>query len=260
MMAEQRPSATQSPTTHASFVNERNRHLQPPAAGYRLVIFDWDGTLLDSVGSIVECTRVTLAELEVAEVPESTIRGVLGLGLRETVETLCPGCDEALFQRVLETYRKHWFGGYSTRPVLFDGVVETLDELRSRGYLLAVATAKGRLGLDADLGATGLAGHFAATRTVTESPSKPHPGMVEDILGELGVASEEALVVGDATHDLRMAANAGVAAVAVCSGAHPRAELLVLEPAGCLAGVVDLPGWLGPRLASRLEARPRRVS
>lgn len=188
---------------------------------------------------------MTLDELEVAQVPERTIRGVLGLGLRESVETLCPGCDEELFQRVLATYRKHWFGGYGTRPVLFDGALEALDELRRRGYLLAVATAKGRVGLDSDLEATGLAGRFAATRTVTEAPSKPHPGMVLDILEELGVAPREALVVGDATHDLRMAANAGVAGVGVCSGAHPRAELLALEPAGCLEGVADLPGWLG---------------
>ena len=217
---------------------------RPAAAAYRLVIFDWDGTLLDSVGSIVECTQVALDELGVTTVPESTIRQVLGLGLRETVEVLCPGCDDDLFTRVVETYRKHWFGGYSTRPVLFSGVRETLDELSRRGYLLAVATAKGRIGLDADLRATGLAGRFVATRTITEAPSKPAPGMVLDILDELGVSAPEAVVVGDTTHDLRMAANAGVAAVAVCSGSHPRAELEALEPAGCLASAVELPGWL----------------
>jgi phosphoglycolate phosphatase len=217
---------------------------RPPAEGYRLVIFDWDGTLLDSVGSIVECTQVTLAELQVATVPEATIRGVLGLGLRETVETLCPGCDEELFLRVVETYRKHWFSGYNMKPVLFTGVVEALDTLRQQGYLLAVATAKGRIGLDDDLGATGLTGHFATTRTITEAPSKPHPGMVLDILDELDVPPAAALVVGDTTHDLRMAANAGVTSVAVCSGSHPRDELLAMEPAGCLAGADELPGWL----------------
>ena len=217
---------------------------RPSADGCRLVIFDWDGTLLDSVGSIVECTQVALAELGLAPVHETTIRQVLGLGLRETVETLCPGCDDDLFRQIVETYRKHWFGGYSTRPVLFAGVPEALGELRSRGYLLAVATAKGRLGLDADLEATGLAGRFAATRTITEAPSKPHPGMVLDILEELDVPAAEALVVGDTTHDLRMAANAGVIGVAVCSGSHPRAELEALEPAGCLTGAAELPGWL----------------
>ncbi len=214
------------------------------ADGYRLVIFDWDGTLLDSVGSIVECTQVALAELEVTTVPESTIREVLGLGLRETVEILCPGCDEVLFNRVVETYRKHWFGGYSTKPVLFAGVTGALDELREQGYLLAVATAKGRIGLDAGLAATGLAGRFATTRTITEAPSKPDPGMVLDILDELDVPAGEALVVGDTTHDLRMAANAGVTGVAVCSGSHPRAELEALEPAGCLTGATELLGWL----------------
>ncbi len=217
---------------------------RPEAAGYRLVIFDWDGTLLDSVGSIVACTQATLAELDVAKVPESTIRSVIGLGIRETVETLSPGCDEELFQRVLGTYRRLWFGGYSARPVLFAGVPETLDELRGRGYLLAVATAKGRIGLDADLAANGLTGHFAATRTVNEAPSKPHPGMVLDILDELGVPAAEALMVGDTTHDLRMAANAGVAGVGVYSGSQPRAELEALAPAACLASAVELPAWL----------------
>lgn len=229
-------------------------HARPSAAAYRLVIFDWDGTLLDSVGSIVECTEVTLAALGLAAVPESTIRGVLGLGLRETVETLCPGCDEELFQRVLETYRKHWFGGYFTKPVLFAGVGEALVELQGMGYLLAVATAKGRAGLDADLAATGLSGRFVTSRTSTESPSKPHPGMVLEILDELAVPAAQALLVGDTTHDLRMAANAGVTGVAVCCGSHRRAELLALEPAGCLASAVELPGWLA-RAAARGGAR-----
>jgi phosphoglycolate phosphatase len=217
----------------------------PTSAGlYRLVIFDWDGTLLDSVGSIVACTQVTLAELGVAPVPESTIRSVLGLGLRETVESFCPGCDEELFQRVLATYRKNWLAGFSAQPVLFEGVEETLGEMRRKGHLLAVATAKGRLGLDLELAATGLADQFTATRTISESPSKPHPGMVLEILDELGMTADEALMVGDTTHDLRMAANAGVAGVAVSSGSHPRSELLALEPEACLDSVVELPGWL----------------
>ncbi len=217
---------------------------RPPAEGYRLVIFDWDGTLLDSVGPIVECTQVALAELGLDTVPESTIRDVLGLGLRETVDALCPGCDEELYHQIVETYRKHWFGGYASRPVLFEGVVETLDELHGRGLLLAIATAKGRQGLDADLEATGLDGRYVATRTINEAPSKPHPGMVLDILDELGCEPAEAVVVGDTTHDLRMAANAGVAYVAVCSGSHPREELLALEPAGCLESAAELPSWL----------------
>ena len=217
---------------------------RPQAAAYRLVIFDWDGTLLDSVGSIVECTRVTLDELGLDGVPDSFVRGLLGLGLRETVDALCPGCDEELYQRVIQTYRKHWFGGFSTRPVLFPGVIDTLDELRRRGMLLAVATAKGRLGLDADLESTGIGGHFAATRTITEAPSKPDPGMVLDILEELAVPAGEALVVGDTTHDLRMAANAGVRGVAVSCGSQSRAELLAVEPAACLESAVELPAWL----------------
>ena len=101
-----------------------------------------------------------------------------------------------------------------------------------------------RQGLDADLQATGLGDRFLATRTINESPSKPHPGMVLEILDELGVTADEAVVVGDTTHDLRMAANAGVTGVAVCSGSHPRDELLALEPATCLESAAELPAWL----------------
>ncbi len=221
----------------------------PASAGLRLLIFDWDGTLLDSVGSIVACTQETLAELELAPVSERIIRSALGLGLRETVETFCPECDDELFGRILATYRRHWLGHYRLRPRLFDGVAAALEELARAGYLLAVATAKGRPGLDLDLETTGLVGRFAATRTADEAPAKPHPGMVLELLAELDVHPREALVVGDTTHDLRMAANAGVAGVAVCSGSHPRAELLALEPLACLESAAELPAWLA-RLAA----------
>ena len=227
---------------------------RPPAAGYRLVIFDWDGTLLDSIGSIVECTQVTLAELEVAAVPESTIRAVLGLGLRETVEVLCPGCDEELFQRVTETYRKHWFGGYSTKPVLFEGVAETARRARSgraicwpwrRPRAASASTPISR--------PPGWRARFAATRTITEAPSKPHPGMVLDILDELGVAAAEALVVGDTTHDLRMAANAGVAGVAVCSGVAPARRAPGARAGGLPGERRRAAGLVGRRVGSGLR-------
>ena len=123
---------------------------------FRLLVFDWDGTLMDSIGTIVACTQATIRELELGELPEKTIRGMIGLGLRETIETLSPGCDEQLFGRILEGYRKHWHTTYRDMPLLFTGVGEMLRELAAEGYLLAVATGKSRRGLDYALEQTGL--------------------------------------------------------------------------------------------------------
>ncbi len=216
---------------------------------YRLLVFDWDGTLLDSIASIVRCTQITLEELGIGPVEESRIRDAIGLGIRETVERFVPGCDDALFRRICEVYRRHWFETYSRRPVLFEGVERTLNELAGRGYFLAVATAKGRRGLLQDLAATGLDGLFQATRTMDEAPSKPNPRMLFDILEELGVETREALMIGDTTHDLEMAANAGMAALAVSTGSHSRAALNGAAALDCLDSVADLVPWLDRRAA-----------
>ncbi len=221
----------------------------PADRGYQLVVFDWDGTLLDSVASIVACTEHTLAELELPPPVPGAIRTALGLGLRETVEAFCPGCDQDTFNRIVEVYRRHWLTDFCHRPVLFDGVERALVELARSGRLLAVATAKGRRGLDLDLERTGLADRFAATRTVDEARSKPHPEMLLGLLDELGVGANETVMVGDTTHDLMMAHNAGVAAVAVTTGSHGRAALDAARPLACLEAVTELPGWLAGRPA-----------
>lgn len=211
---------------------------------YRLLVFDWDGTLMDSLGSIVACTQAVIGELGLAGLPEETIRGTIGLGLRESIETIVPGCDDALFERILESYRRHWHEVYRDTPVLFAGVAEMLRGLAEEGYLLAVATGKSRRGLDHSLAQTGLADLFHATRTVDEAFSKPHPQMLLDILDELGVPATAAVMIGDTTYDLEMARNAGTAGIGVCSGSHCRPELEGFDPVACLERVVDLPGWL----------------
>ena len=188
---------------------------------WRLFVFDWDGTLFDSISSIVNCTVTTLRELGHPEVEVEDIRGAIGLGLRETVNLFSPGCDDELFRRIVEVYRKHWFGTYSKQPNLFPGVPSLLERLAEAGHLLAVATAKGRAGLTQDLARADLLNRFHATRTVDESPSKPSPQMLLDIMDELGVVPHESLMIGDTTHDLQMAGNAGVEAIAVCSGSQP---------------------------------------
>ncbi len=210
----------------------------------RLLVFDWDGTLMDSVGTIVACTQATLSELGLPLPAEPVIRATIGLGLRETVERLHPGCDAALFQRVVACYRAHWQGTYRDLPLLFPEVLDLLEALSGGGYLLAIATGKSRRGLEHALDKSGLAGRFHATRTADEALSKPHPQMLWELLEELGARPGEALMVGDTTHDLEMAKSAGVGALAVASGTQPREELERLGPLACFERVGEIAGWL----------------
>ena len=211
---------------------------------YRLLVFDWDGTLMDSVGTIVACAQATICGLGLPLPGEGVIRATVGLGLRETIERLQPGCDDILYERIVAAYRSHWHGTYRDLPLLFPEVRELLDGLAEAGYLLAVATGKSRRGLEHALEQSGLAGRFHSTRTADEAPSKPHPQMLWDLLEELGARQDEALMVGDTTHDLQMARSAGVAAVGVASGTQPRAELERLGPLACLERVGELAEWL----------------
>jgi phosphoglycolate phosphatase len=164
--------------------------------------------------------------------------------LRETVERFAPGCDEALFQAIVETYGRHWLETYCHQPRLFPGVRGLLEDLQLAGYLLGLATAKGRRGLTRDLETAGVGEFFLATRTVDEARSKPDPQMILDIADELGVTTDRTLMVGDSIHDLEMAHNARAAAVAVCSGSESRATLEEARPLVCLDRATELPVWL----------------
>lgn len=199
---------------------------------------------MDSVGAIVACTQAAMRDLDLGKLSEETIRGTIGLGLRETIDILHPGCDDELFSRIIESYRRHWIESFRERPLLFHGVEEMLRSLADEGYLLAVATGKSRRGLDHALGQTGLSGIFHSTRTADEAFSKPHPQMLIDIFDDLGVEPESALMIGDTTYDLEMARNAQTAGVGVCSGSHCREDLERLAPLACLNAAVDLLAWL----------------
>jgi phosphoglycolate phosphatase len=211
--------------------------------GYELLIFDWDGTLFDSIGSIAACTMATMDELGIEGVSEHAVRQTIGLGLAETMQMLFPDAEPLLRQRVREVYFHLW-PDFRDRPILFQGAVEALQGFAEDGYLLTVATGKSRMGLNRDMDRSRTHELFVTTRTVDEAPSKPHPGMVLDILDELGMRPHQALVVGDTTYDLEMAKNAGASSIGVMTGSHRREQLLTADPLDCLDSVVDLPSWL----------------
>lgn len=223
---------------------------------YELLVFDWDGTLIDSIGSIVACTQTTLGELGLEPLPDLAIRQTIGLGLKETLETLLPDADAELAKRIREVYFHHWLTTYCHEPILFPDVEPTLRQLADAGYVMAVATGKSRRGLERDMGRIGLREYFATTRTVDEAPSKPSPQMLLDVLDDLGVGATAALMIGDTTHDLHMARAAGVAGVAVTGGSQTRETLEEADPLDLLATVLELPEWLLARSTSaHLEPR-----
>lgn len=211
---------------------------------FRLIVFDWDGTVMDSTANIVACMRQSLLDIGVEEVTEEAMRGTIGLGFAETLERILPGSSTEMHERMVERYRYHWFDKYREVGIPFPGLDQTFEALVGQDYLLAVATGKGRPGLDHDLGLTGFACFFAASRTVSEAPSKPHPQMLLDLMDELGTRPEETLMVGDTTFDLDMAKNARVPSVGVLTGSHGREDLMASGPLACLEGAVDLPSWL----------------
>ena len=210
---------------------------------YELVIFDWDGTLMDSTGLIASCIQEACREMDLAVPADSAAKWVIGLGFLQSVEHVAPGLDPERQREFAERYRRQFLAREHEAP-LFDGIPELLAELRSRETRLAVATGKARRGLDRALDASGLRPYFEATRCADEGFPKPHPDMVLRLLEATGVEPARAVLVGDTTHDLELAANAGVDAVAVCYGAHDEAQLRARGALHFADSVEDLRQWL----------------
>ena len=213
----------------------------------RLIVFDWDGTLMDSEGQIVACLRAAMRDLGLAPLADDTLGNVIGLGLREAIDALVPGQDESFHTAFAGHYRNHWFASENSR--LFDDARDVLELCKQQGFLLGVATGKSRRGLDRVLVETGLDLCFDATRCADEAPSKPHPQMLVDIMQVLDVLPEQTIMVGDTEYDLEMASNAGVASVGVSFGVH---SIERLEVHGPMAIVDELPQLLDlPALSGR---------
>lgn len=208
---------------------------------YDLVIFDWDGTVMDSTGRIVACMHDAGAELGLPVLDDETVRGIIGLGLPEAILTLYPHLDEQGVARMRDCYARHFVAAEATPSALYPGVLETLAALRQAGLLLAVATGKSRKGLERVWAGGDLGRWFHASRCADETHSKPHPAMVEELLAELSVPARRALVVGDTSFDLDMARAAGVDRVGVGYGAHPVERL---RSSGPLAIIDTLPQLL----------------
>lgn len=207
---------------------------------YELVVFDWDGTLFDSVGWIVESIQQA-ARACGAAVPEAgAAREVIGLSLSEAMAALFPGLDDEAAEDLMREYRRVYQSRAFGVQDLFPDVLEMLRRLREGGFRLAVATGKTREGLHAALRATGTEPLFDAVRSADETASKPDPRMLLEIMRQVGVAPECTLMVGDSVHDLRMAKNAGVDAVGVTCGAHRGHRLAALDPVLCLERAADL--------------------
>ena len=210
---------------------------------YDLIVFDWDGTLMDSAALIAESMQAACRGLGVEPPSTADARHVIGMSMLAAVRHAVPHLPESDFPSLFEQYRQHYLARESElRP--FDGVSELLSGLEQEGRLLAVATGKPRVGLERAFLATGFKRHFVATRCADESRPKPAPDMLQHLMDVSGVERERTLMIGDTSHDLQMALNAGVDAVAVTYGAQPR-ETLENHPARAyLDSVSELAAWL----------------
>ncbi len=211
---------------------------------FKLLVFDWDGTLMDSEARIVTSIEAAIEELRAEPRDRDSIRNIIGLGLHEAVSTLYPESDMEFHHRLRERYRHHFLEGSEILSELFPGVRDMLHTLHARGLLLAVATGKGRAGLDRVLLETGCDQLFHASRCADEARSKPHPQMLIEIMEELEVEPGDALMIGDTEYDLQMARAAGTASLAVSYGVHRRERLLEQEPVACVGSVSELQDWL----------------
>ncbi|MDD2700578.1 MAG: HAD-IA family hydrolase [Sideroxydans sp.] len=210
---------------------------------YELIVFDWDGTVMDSTAMIATSIQSACRDLELPVPSDEDARHVIGMGLVEALRHAVPSAPEEMYEPLADRYR-HYFLAQDQAIPLFSGARETIEELHEAGHVLAVATGKSRKGLDRVLDSSGLRPYFLATRTADQTFSKPHPAMLLELMDELGMQPEQVLMIGDTTHDLQMAINAGVDAVGMTYGAHPEEQLRELKPLALLNDFHELRAWL----------------
>ena len=210
---------------------------------FDLIAFDWDGTLFDSTALIVRCIQAACRDLGVAPPSDTQASYVIGLGLMDALRHAAPSLPVERYRELGQRYRHHYIARQH-EVLLFDGTREMLQGLKTRRHGLAVATGKSRLGLNEALVSARLREFFDSTRTADETASKPDPPRLLELMAELGVGPERTLMVGDTTHDLQLAANAGVASVAVSYGAHPVEDFARHAPLFVAHSTRELHDWL----------------
>jgi phosphoglycolate phosphatase len=210
---------------------------------FDLIVFDWDGTLFDSTALIARCIQAAAADLDLPVPSDEAASHVIGLGLTEALQHAVPSLPAARYPELGQRYRHHYFNRQH-ELVLFDGTLEMLQALKARNHWLAVATGKSRRGLDEALQTVQLHGLFDATRTADETAGKPHPRMLQELMAAIGTTPARTLMVGDTTHDLQLARNAGTASVAVSFGAHAPESFAALGPLHVAHSTADLAAWL----------------
>ena len=210
---------------------------------FELLVFDWDGTLMDSAGAIIASIQASCSDLGLPVPERERAAHVIGLGLKDALAYAVPELAPDDYGKLALRYRHH-FLARDPDIEMFPGMREMLAELKQRGHLLAVATGKSRVGLERVLEATQLKQYFNSSRCADETHSKPHPAMLQELMQELSVEPEATLMIGDTAHDLQMALSAGVPALAVSYGAHPRENLTEFNPLACIDTPQELAPWL----------------
>jgi len=210
---------------------------------FDLIVFDWDGTIVDSTSMIALCIQKAAADLGLTVPTREQACHVIGLGLHDALARAVPDLQAGRIEEFSARYRHHWFA-CEPEIVLFEGIRELLVELGDRGVPLAVATGKSRRGLARAFDQTGLGTYFESSRCADETHPKPHPAMLLELAEELSVASERIVMIGDTTHDLQMAAAAGSYGIGVTYGAHPREQLAACAPLALAGDVGELRRWL----------------
>lgn len=216
------------------------------ARKFDLIAFDWDGTLFDSTAIIARCIQEAVRDVGGAVPSDTAASFVIGMALPQALAHAAPDVPKERYPELAARYRHHYMA-HQHDIVLFEGVLGMLERLKSQQILLTVATGKSRRGLDEALRTVELQGLFDGSRTADETAGKPHPRMLHELMRQFGVDPARTLMVGDTTHDLQMAVNAGCPSVGVGYGAHPFGEFASLRPLFVAHSVTELQDWLlGP--------------
>jgi phosphoglycolate phosphatase len=210
---------------------------------FDLIVFDWDGTLFDSTALIVRCIQDGCRDLGVKVPSDTAAAYVIGLGLQDALRHAVPDLPAERYPELGLRYRQHYFARQHELS-MFPGTLEMLQALKAREHCLAVATGKGRRGLDEALAHAQLRGLFDGTRTADETASKPDPRMLHELMQEFGAEPGRTLMIGDTTHDLQLALNAGTPRVAVSYGAHDHESFGEFEPLAIAHSTRELHDWL----------------